>query len=168
MGLRTFVTLLAVVPTLAGCASLGGLGIQPPRFDVAAGQASELRLLGPSLQRPLGGASLRLYALVENPNPIGITLSSLAGTLRLEGYEAADADFPLGVPLQPGGSTVVPLDIAISFANLPGLADVVGRAVTAGAIDYSLSGTATVDAGVLGQPTFGPMTLLQGSVDAGR
>ncbi|MEX2584111.1 MAG: LEA type 2 family protein [Gemmatimonadota bacterium] len=153
---------------LSGCATLGGLGIQAPIFHVASDQQSELRLLGPSIQRPLGGASLRLYARVENPNPVGITLSSLAGTLRLEGFDAADADFPLGLPLQAGGSAVVPLDIAISFANLPGLADVLGSAVTGGEIDYSLRGTARVDAGVLGQPSFGPMTLLEGSVRAQR
>jgi hypothetical protein len=153
---------------LAACATLGGLGIQAPSFRVASDQTSELRLLAPSIQRPLGGASLRLYAVVENPNPIGITLSSLTGNLSLEGYDAAEADFPLGVPLQPGGSAVVPLDIAISFANLPGLADVLGRAVTAGQVAYSLRGTASVDAGVLGQPTFGPMTLLQGSVRTTR
>jgi hypothetical protein len=153
---------------LTACATLGGLGIQAPSFRVASDQAAELTLLGPSLQRPLGGASLRLYALVENPNPVGITLSSLAGNLSLEGYDAAEAEFPLGVPLQPGGSAVVPLDIAISFANLPGLADVLGRAVSAGAVAYALRGTASVDAGVLGQPTFGPMTLLQGSVRTTR
>lgn len=149
---------------LSGCASLGGLGVVPPRISIDGQQSAELRLLGPSLQRPLGGASLRLYARVENPNPVGITLTRLAGTLQLQGFDAADADFPLGVPLTAAGSAVVPLDIAISFANLPGLADVLTRAITGGEVDYSLQGTASVDAGMLGQPSFGPMTLLAGSV----
>jgi hypothetical protein len=151
----------------SGCATLG-MGIQAPRFSVADEQPSEIRLLGPSLQRPVGGASIRIYARVENPNPVGITLSSLAGTLRLEGFDAADAEFPLGLPLAAGQATVVPLDIAVSFANLPGLADVLGRAVTTGQVAYSLRGTAAVDAGPLGQPSFGPMTLLQGTVQARR
>lgn len=154
-------TLILAIP---GCATLQGIGILAPSFSMASEQPSELRLVGPSPQRPLGGAALRLYARVENPNPIGITLSTLAGTLRLEGFEAAEADFPLGLPLQAGEAAVVPLDISISFANLPGLADVLGRAVTAGQVDYQLNGTASVDAGVLGSPTFGPMTLLHGSV----
>jgi hypothetical protein len=57
---------------LSGCASLGALAraVQPPRFQVASRFEPELRLLGPSLQRPLGGAAVRLYADVSNPNPI--------------------------------------------------------------------------------------------------
>jgi len=167
MRIRTSGAVVACL-LLSACATLGGLGIQAPTFRVAAEQPSELRLLGPSLQRPLGGASLRLYARVDNPNPVGITLSSLTGNLSLEGHDAAQADFPLGVPLQPGGSAVVPLDIAISFADLPGLADVLSRAVNTGQVAYSLRGTASVDAGLLGQPTFGPMTLLQGAVRTTR
>lgn len=153
---------------LSSCATLGGLGIQAPRFSVASGQSSEIRLLGPSLDRPVGGVALRIYTRVENPNPVGITLARLAGTLQLEGQDAADADFPLGLPLEAGGSTVVPLEIAVSFANLPVLADLVGRAAGGGMLDYSLRGTATVDAGVLGQPTFGPMTLASGAVELRR
>lgn len=163
-----FAALAALILAMPGCATLQGIGILAPTFSMANEQPSELRLVGPSLQRPLGGASLRLYARVENPNPIGITLNALAGTLRLDGFEAADASFPLGLPLQAGEATIVPLDISISFANLPGLADVLGRAVTAGEVNYQLNGTASVDAGVLGSPTFGPMTLLQGSVAAFR
>jgi hypothetical protein len=167
--MRGYFSTLAVLAALlaGGCATLG-LGIVAPRFAVADEQPSELRLLGPSLERPLGGASIRLYARVENPNPIGITLSSLTGTLRLEGFEAADANFPLGLPLQPSQVTVVPLDIAVSFADFPGLTDVIGRAVSMGSISYDLRGTARVDAGSLGQPSFGPMTILQGSLQARR
>lgn len=159
---------LVAILLSSSCASLGGLSVLAPRFEIDDQQSAELRLLGPSLQRPLGGASLRLFARVENPNPIGVTLTRVAGTLRLQGFDAADADFPLGVPLTAGGSTVVPLDIAISFANLPGLADVLGRAVSGGTVDYSLQGTASLDAGLLGQPTFGPMTLLSGNVQPSR
>jgi hypothetical protein len=167
--MRAYLSVLAVAVLLvnSSCATLG-LGIQAPRFAVDNGQPAELRLLGPSLQRPLGGASIRLYARVDNPNPVGITLSRLAGTLRLEGFDAADANFPLGLPLAAMGSSVIPLDLAISFANLPGLADVLTRAVTGGSVAYNLRGTASVDAGPLGQPTFGPMTLLSGTVQPRR
>lgn len=153
---------------LSGCASLGGIGIMPPRFDISDSQQPRLRLLPPSLSNPVGGASLMLYADVENPNPVGITLSRLSGTARIEGFDAADVNFPLGLPLNAGGSTVVPLEISVSFANLPGLADVVGRAVTGGDLAYSLRGTVAVDAGILGQPTFGPMELLAGNVRVQR
>jgi hypothetical protein len=169
MSARKLGALLLLVATLPGCATLGGLAqLRAPIFEVAQGQQAELRLLGPSLQNPMGGAALRLYARVSNPNPMGITLSTLVGQLALDGTHAANVEFPLGLPLSAGGDTVIPLDVVVSFANLPALANVVSSAVTRGSVAYNLNGTVGVDAGLLGSPTFGPMTLLQGSVQAGR
>lgn len=165
---RRATILMAVTAALGGCASLGGLGLQPPSFSVASTQDAEIRLMGPSLDRPLGGATLRLYARVANPNPIGLVLSRLRGNLALEGTRAAEVDFPLGVPLDAGEEAIVPLDVSVSFSELPGLADVVRTALSRGSVGYSLSGTVGVDAGVLGQPTFGPMLLLEGDARTGR
>lgn len=156
--------IVAALPALSGCATLAQLGIQPPQFSVDGAQPAQLRLVGPSLQNPRGGAAVRLYARVRNPNPIGLTLARLAGGLQLEGRSAAQVDFPLGVPLQGNSEAVVPLDIIVNFNDLPGLADVLLRAATGGSIRYNLNGTIGVDAGVLGQPTFGPSNLLSGSV----
>jgi hypothetical protein len=170
MNAARLVLLLSLAALLPGCASLGSLAqaLQAPRFEIAPGQQAQLTLLAPSAQRPLGGASIRLWAQVTNPNPLGLTLSRLAGGLALEGIDAASVDFPLGLPLPASGSTVVPLDIAISFSDVPRLAQLIPRAVTGGAVAYRLNGTATLDAGVLGQPSFGPMTLLQGSIQTRR
>jgi hypothetical protein len=107
---------------------------------------------------------VRLWADISNPNPFGIVLSSLAGSLALEGTHAAEVDFPWGLPLVAGQDTIVPLDISVSFANLPALGNVLPAAVTAGNVDYTLDGTMTIDAGLLGQPSFGPMNLLQGTI----
>ena len=120
--LRTaFLPLMMIA--LSGCAGLGlEQVLQAPTFRVDGSQQAHLRLLGPSMQNPLGGAAVRLYARVGNPNPVGLTLTRLVGQLSLEGTNAARVDFPLGVPLQAGGETMVPIDIAISFNDLPGLA----------------------------------------------
>ncbi len=163
----------AVLPlmmiTLSGCAGLGLENVlQAPTFRVEGGQQAQLRLLGPSAQNPLGGAAVRLYARVGNPNPVGLTLTRLVGQLRLQGSNAARVDFPLGVPLQAGGETVVPIDIAINFNDLPGLANVARSALGGQPISYSLNGTVGVDAGLLGQPTFGPLDLLQGDLRVTR
>ncbi len=166
MALRRSALLLALV-LLSGCATLGQV-VQPPTFRVADDRPEELRLLGPSTSRPLGGAAIRLYARVSNPNPLGITLSTLRGGLLLEGQQAAQVDFPLGVPLQPGQEALVPLEISVSFADIPGLANTLSRAVTGSPLRYRLDGSVGVDAGLLGQPTFGPMTLLQGDVRVTR
>jgi len=161
---RRAAVLIAALPLLSGCATLAQLGIQAPQFTVDNTQQAQLRLLGPSFGRPQGGAAIRLYARVRNPNPIGITLSRVAGGLALEGQNAAQVDFPLGVPLQGGSETIVPLDISVNFNDLPGLANVLLRAATGQSIRYALRGTVGVNAGVLGQPTFGPMNLLDGNL----
>lgn len=111
----------------------------------------------------MSGAGVRMWARVSNPNPFGFTLGTLKGTLYLDGSRAADADFPLGLPLGAMGDTVIPIDISISFADLPGLSNVARRVIARQPVNYRLEGTIGVDAGRLGQPVFGPMTLLSGN-----
>jgi Late embryogenesis abundant protein len=163
------IALLAGVALLVpGCASLGGLRslIQPPSFTQARDQPAEVRLEGPTATRPFGGAGIRLWTEVSNPNPFGLTLGTLDGTLFLEENRAAAASFPLGLPLGAGQRSIVPLDLSISFSDLPGLADVVRRAARREPVAYRLDGTIGVDAGQLGQPVFGPMTLVRGDLRA--
>lgn len=169
MNRRTAAVALGLM-LLAGCASLGSLAsaVQPPSVSVAAGREAEIRLIGPSVQNPLGGATVRLWADIGNPNPFGVVLTALTGSLALEGTRAADVDFPWGLPLVAGQDTIVPLDVSVSFADLPGLGNVISRAATAGAVNYRLDGTMTLDAGLLGQPSFGPSNLLQGSIRTRR
>lgn len=149
-----------------GCAALEQLRalVQAPRFEQAPDHEAEIRLVGPGAGMPLGGAGVRLWARVTNPNPFSLTLGTLKGTLYLEGARAADLDFPLGLPLSAGGETTVPIDLSVSFSNLPGLADTIRRAINRQPLAYRLDGTIGVDAGRLGQPIFGPMTLLSGDL----
>ena len=44
----------------------------------------------------------------------------------LEEQKAADASFPLGLPLAALAETTVPIDLSVSFSDLPGLADSFG------------------------------------------
>jgi hypothetical protein len=166
--LRRGALLLAMALALPGCATLQQLGIMAPQFRVDGGQQAQIRLLPPGPGRPSGGASVRLFARVTNPNPIGVTLSTLAGGLELQGRQAARVDFPLGVPLAAGAEQVVPLDISVNFDDIPTLGSVLLRAVTGQSIAYRLNGTVGVNAGLLGQPSFGPMTLLEGNVRVQR
>jgi hypothetical protein len=152
---------LSITGGCAGLAQMRGL-IQPPQFSESAERPSELRVLGASATLPSGGAGLRLWLRVSNPNPFGFTLGTLSGTLFLEGSRGATADFPLGLPLEPGEAVEVPLDLTVSFADLPGLASALRNAALARPIAYRLDGTVGVDAGRLGQPVFGPMTLVTG------
>jgi hypothetical protein len=172
-GMNRSITLAAVCAAalgVPGCAALGALGqgLAAPTFEVAAERPAELVLLPPSATHPAGGAAVRLWARVHNPNAFGLTLASIAGNLFLEGRHAADVSFPLGLPLAPARDTVFPLDIGIGFANVPGLAEVALRAAGGQAIAYRLNGTFAVDAGPLGRPSFGPRDLLQGHLQPRR
>jgi hypothetical protein len=159
----------AAVLLAGGCAALGlGTVVQPPRFETAAGQQSQLRLLAPSTGRPMGGAQVRIYARVQNPNTFGLTLAALRGSLHLENTRAADIDFPLGLPLLAGADTVIPLDINVSFSDLPGLADAAQQILLRNRVAYRVDGTLSVDAAPFGQPTFGPSTWLQGETQVVR
>lgn len=156
----------ALAVTASGCAALGQLRglVQAPRFEEAPDRPAEIRLLGPGAGRPVGGAGVRLWAKVSNPNPFGFTLSTLEGTLFLEDSRAAVADFPLGLPLAARGETVIPLDLSISFSDIPGLATVLQRAIGRQPIAYRFEGSIGVDAGRFGRPTFGPMMLMRGNI----
>ena len=162
-------TLLIALPCLvlsSGCAGLSQLAqfVRAPVFEQADNQPAELRFMAPSRSLPAGGAGVRIWLEVTNPNPFGFTLSTVNATLALEGTRAAVGDFPLGLPLTAGQQSIVPLDLAISFADLPGLSAVLRQMAIGGEVDYELEGTVGVDAGRLGTPTFGPMLLTRGEV----
>jgi LEA14-like dessication related protein len=105
-----------------------------------------------------------VWTQVTNPNPFGLTLSTLTGTLHLEDARAATAEFPLGLPLEAGARSTIPIDLSVDFRDVPGLADVIRRALGREPIDYSLEGTIGVDAGRFGTPVFGPMTIVRGTL----
>ena len=101
--MRTRLALAAVsVLLLQACAQLNQLGalVQPPRFEQVPDRPAEIRLQG------MTGAGVRLWTRVTNPNPFGLRLGTLKGTLYLEDSRAADADFPLGLSLGAGGDSV--------------------------------------------------------------
>jgi hypothetical protein len=164
--------LIAVAVLLAGssgCATLGALaGVRPPRFESVPGRPAEVHLAGPSRARPFGGATVQLWTRVENPNPFSLTLSTVSGRLLFEDVEAADVDLPLGLPLVAGEAQVIPLEISIGFDNVPRLARVLADSGLGSPLGYRLEGTVGVDAGRLGQPIFGPLTLLEGDVQVLR
>lgn len=167
---RTFAamfTLLLGSTGIAGCATLGQI-VQAPIFELAQNRGSNVRLLGPAIGRPLGGAEIEVWTRVQNPNPVGFTLSRLTGTVMLSNEPAADVDLPLGLPLEASQDTVIPLTVTLSFADVPDVAERIRDALSTGVIDYALRGIIAVDAGALGQPTFGPETWLRGNVNVTR
>lgn len=162
---RLGILVVACVVTTA-CASLEGLRafVHAPQFEAAEGRQHELRVSGPSISSPVGGATVRLWTKVTNPNGFGLTLGTLRGTLHLEGSRAATVDFPLGLPLQARSDAEIPIDIVVDFQDVPGLSQAVTRAISRQPIAYELEGTVSVEAGAFGEPVFGPMTILRGEL----
>jgi LEA14-like dessication related protein len=113
---------------------------------------------------PLGGAGVRIWLRVTNPNPFGFTLSTVDATLALQGRRAAEGEFPVGLPLSARGDSVIPIDLSISFDDAPSLAGALRQLAVGGTVAYDLSGTVGVDAGRIGTPTFGPMLLTHGDM----
>ena len=150
---------MALLALQACAGALGNLSafVQPPRFQQVPGRDAEIRVLG------LDGAGVRIWTRVTNPNAFGVRLGTLKGTLFLEDSRAADAEFPLGLDLGAGADSELPIDISVSFRDLPGLAGVARKVLARQAVPYRLEGTIGVDAGRIGQDMlFGPMTLLRG------
>jgi Late embryogenesis abundant protein len=155
----------AVIAAAEACATFPRVGalIQPVRFESADDRGSEIRFVGPRAGQPLGGAAVRLWTRVNNPNPFGLTLSTLRATLYLEGNRAAEGEFPLGLPLQARDEVEVPLDLSISFSDVPALGSMIGRGLGS-PVRYRVDGAFAVEVGQFGSPTFGPMTLFSGEL----
>jgi hypothetical protein len=162
--LSSFFPLAVALLALPSCASLGNLAniVQAPRISAAEGRPAELRLAGFSGGSP--GATLRVWARVRNPNPFGLTLSTVEGSLFLQDEHAAEVEMPLGLPLGARDETVIPIDLTIDLRDVPGVARALAGAVTGGPIEYRLDGMVGIDAGDFGTPTFGPMTVVEGEV----
>ena len=156
---RLLVVAVSLLLLQSCAAGLGGLKalVQPPRFEQVPGRSAEIGLNG------FDGAGVRIWTKVTNPNTFGVRLGTLKGTLFLDESRAAEADFPLGLDLRAGADTELPIDINVSFSDLPGLGGVARRILARQSVPYRLDGTIGMDAGRIGQGmVFGPMTLLRG------
>ncbi|MDH3733481.1 MAG: LEA type 2 family protein [Gemmatimonadota bacterium] len=162
-------TTACVVLALTACSTFTiPLDVAPPQITGVDGRSSELRILSPSTDRPVGGAAVRLWSRIENPNAFGLSITTIAGDLFLGDGGALRVDFPLGLPLAAQSDTVVPLDVSVGFEDLPALGTSLVAAALEGALEYRLEATIGVDAGMLGQPTFGPLTALSGTLRVSR
>lgn len=160
---------VALALALIGCAAVNlSDAVQAPRVSGVSDRDATLRILAPSAEYPAGGAAVRLWSRVENPNAVSITVTRLAGDLFVGEGGGIGVEFPLGVPLVANGDTIVPLDVILGFDALPALGRAVVAAALEGSLPYRLDATIGVDAGLLGTPVFGPQTLLSGSLDIRR
>ncbi|MFC4455967.1 LEA type 2 family protein [Deinococcus sonorensis] len=140
--------------TLAACAPRQV--IQVPTFQVQS-----VRLTG--LDLPLGGrpatAYLTLNLRVQNPNPLPLRMANIAGTFVLDGQEVGRVNLP-DVALPARGEALQRADVSLPL-TLNSLSSFL-RVARGQQVSYRLDGSFTADLGLLGRPTFGPFTLVQG------
>ena len=160
--MRTRLLVLATgLMALQACASMGSLGNlgaldsaatvragpRPARGDPAPGN---LRRRREAVDEGQQSESVRLA-------PRHAERDALPGGLARGGRRLS-----AGLAARRGRGSVIPIDISISFSDLPGLSGVGRRILARQPVPYRLEGTVGVDAGRLGQPVFGPMTLIRG------
>ncbi|GHG08881.1 hypothetical protein GCM10017783_21870 [Deinococcus piscis] len=149
---------LALCP-LTACAptQLAGPVVQVPNFEPRS-----VRLIGLTLPGQAGqsaAADLELTVQVHNPSPFAVRLHSLAADLVLTGQPVAALVLP-DIALPARGETVQTVRASVPV-SLDTAAEWLKVARGQG-VPYRLDGTFTADLGALGQPKFGPLTLVQG------
>jgi LEA14-like dessication related protein len=151
---------------LSACAGLQNLlNIESPRFELVTDRESGLTIDPISVLTDEPFVVLRVWARVINPNSFGLTLSRLEGDVFLEGREMAEVDLPFGLPLQAARDTIIPVELRFGIPSLSSLGGLGQALLARRPVRYRLDGVIGVDAGALGEPTFGPRTWLQGEVD---
>ena len=158
---RPFAFLLAPLAALGLAAGLSACAPSQPIISVPTFQVQSVRLTGLTL--PLAGrpatAYLSLQLLVNNPNPLPLRLANINGNLVLDGSTVAVVNLP-DVALPARGEARQQADLA-----LPITLDRLGsflKVARGQQVPYRLDGTFTADLGLLGRPSFGPYTLVQG------
>ncbi len=156
--------MLAFRPPALALGLLLGLAACAPRQPVVAVPTFEVqsvRLTGitlPAAGRP-ATLALTLSLRVTNPNPLPLRLANVLGSFILDGQPIGTVNLP-DVSLPARGSGEQRADV-----TLPLTLDALGsglRVARGQAVSYRLDGTFTADLGLLGRPSFGPYTLVQG------
>ena len=130
--------------------------VQVPEFKVERVELRSLTL--PTLSNPAVatlGVSLRVY----NPNPYAVKLARASGRFLLEDTDVGAVDLPnIDLPARGEGRQEAVVTLPVNLSNLATFVRV-GRGE---AVPYRIEGRFVVDAGLLGQPNFGPYVVAQG------
>lgn len=155
--MRRLLSLLAVPLVLAACAPRQTV-VQVPTFNVESVRLQSLTLPGGGVPAT---ATLSILLRIQNPNPFGVRLARAGGNFFLDGKDVSRVELPnVALPANGEARQEALLSVPITFANL---AEFV-RVARGEAVSYRIDGNFTVDAGLFGQPTFGPYTLSQGTI----
>jgi LEA14-like dessication related protein len=152
---KLIVPLLALTALLSGCVQ--NL-VRSPQFEMR--EAGLLRLNPPGLDNIAPEAVIRITLDARNPNPFDLNLEELRMDLALDGAKVAAASINSLALKQNGALSTffVDVEVPITTASLQSL----GKIISGASVQYRLDGAFRVDAGPIGKPRFGPVTLAQG------
>ena len=152
---RFFVPLTLLALLLSGCVQ--NL-VRSPQFEMR--EAGLLRFNPPGLSGIAPEAVIRVTLDARNPNPFDLNLEELRVELLLDGAKIAASSIN-GLAMKPNGALstfYADIEVPITPSSLQSL----GKIISGSSVQYRLDGGFRVDAGVLGKPRFGPVTLAQG------
>jgi LEA14-like dessication related protein len=99
---------LSIILGLAGCAGLGDI-IKPPEARIASVEIVRVDFTS---------VSLRLNVEIDNPNPVGLTLSAYDWNLDVSEKRVLEGRVEEGISLRANGVSTLPIPLDIRFDNL--------------------------------------------------
>lgn len=164
---RAFLLLAVAALTLGACAVVTPeRAVRNLEFEFVAEGSGLRRLDLPGIGGGSPSATVRIRTRVSNPNPLALRLTGLEFDLYVNANRAASGSFAGGVDLPARGQTVLDLDVTVGLAEATRLVSDLAAAARGQRTAYRLDGTVSVDAGPLGRPSFGPLTIVTGTVSA--
>lgn len=161
------------VLTLAVAWLLGGCAVVAPErvvgnleFELVAEGSGLRRLDLPGIGEGSPAATVRVRTRVSNPNPVAVRIAGLDFDLYVNGNRAGSGSFTGGVELPPRGQTVLDLEVTIGLEGAGRLVADLAEAARGQRTTYRLAGTVSLAADRLGNPRFGPLTIVSGTVSS--
>lgn len=152
---------LALMAAVA-CAP-GARVVSPPTFRLDAAASGFVSIDPPGVGD--GTALFRVALIAENPNPIGVKLASLDGSLFFREVRAAAVSFRGGIDLPGYGSAQLLLDVRVPLGAAPALLDALAALVGGSPVRYRVEAAVGIE--LLGTvQRFPSFTLAQGELSS--
>ncbi|MEJ2288755.1 MAG: LEA type 2 family protein [Deinococcales bacterium] len=158
---RSLLLLLFVIPVvLTACAPGTAPRVLAPTFTVLTDGTGFQYVDPPGVGD--GAAVFDVHLRATNPNPVGITLTSLDGDFYLGGHRAAATTFRKGIDLPARGSSDLTLEVRVPLTQAPALVQTLAGLVGGASTSYRVD--ATVGVRILGTTQrFPTVTLARGT-----
>lgn len=151
------VVLAALMALLSGCAPRQAF-VQVPEIKVESVRLVSLTVPGFTAP-PVANLTMKLR--VYNPNAYAVRLVRAHGRFVLDGSDVGSVELPnIDLPARGEAQQDAHVSIPVSFSTVAPFL----RVARGESVSYRIDGSFVLDAGIFGQPPFGPYTLAQGVI----